>query len=30
MIDESEFEEFIKFDGYVIKNIVETGQVIYG
>lgn len=30
LIDEDEFEEFKNFDGYAIKNIVETGQVIYG
>ncbi len=30
LIDEDEFDEFKNFDGYAIKNIVETGQVIYG
>ena len=30
LIDEDEFDEFKNFDGYAIKSIVETGQVIYG
>ncbi len=30
LIDEDEFDEFKNFDGYAIKNIMETGQVIYG
>ncbi|GMR25470.1 MAG: nucleotidyltransferase domain-containing protein [Ignavibacteria bacterium] len=30
LIDEYEFDEFKNFDGYAIKSIVETGQVIYG